>query len=122
MKRLVIKIFLTEAMENIFQAKIQCHVLSKSYYLWVQFEASDKEDTINYWYYQSKSGARSVGSCAHVSAVLWFIGIQRHADKVLQNQIMPDNFLDCCAKDTDYDVSSSDNTDINLQFIKPHIC
>jgi hypothetical protein len=86
------------------------NVSSKSYYLWVQFDAPDQDHPIKYWYCQCKSGARLVGSCAHVASVLWFIGIQRHGNKVPQCQIMPDSILDC-AKETDSDASSSD-TDI----------
>ncbi|XP_062613816.1 uncharacterized protein LOC134275563 [Saccostrea cucullata] len=105
------EIFVTKTMSNILQAKIQSrHVSSKSYYLWIQFDASDEEDPIKYWYCQCKSGARLVGSCAHVASVLWYIGVQRHADTELQSQIMPDSVLDC-AKDTDTDISSSSSDD-----------
>lgn len=47
----------------------------------------------------------------HVASVLWYMGFQRHADKVLQSQILPDIILDF-AKDIVIDVSSSDDTDI----------
>lgn len=47
------------------------------------------------------------------------MGFQRHADKVLQSQILPDSILDF-AKDSviDIDVSSSDYTDIQWSFLK----
>lgn len=45
------------------------------------------------------------------------MGFQRHADKVLQSQILPDSILDF-AKDIVIDVSSSDDTDIQWSFLK----
>lgn len=51
----------------------------------------------------------------HVASVLWYLGFQRHADKVLQSQILPDSILDF-AKDIVIDVSSSDDTDIQWSF------
>lgn len=53
----------------------------------------------------------------HVASVLWYMGFQRHADKVLQSQILPDSILDF-AKDSVIDVSSSDYTDIQWSFLK----
>lgn len=45
------------------------------------------------------------------------MGFQRHADKVLQSQILPDSILDF-AKDIVIDDSSSDYTDIQWSFLK----
>lgn len=94
------EIFVRKAMTKI-QSR---HVSPKSSQLWVQFYASDKEDPIKYWYSQCKL-------CSCLLSTTWFIGVQRHADKVPQNQIMPDSVLDC-AKGTGIDVSSSDDNDI----------
>ena len=35
-------------------------------------------DPILGWYCQCKSGARTLGSCAHVASVLWYLGYARH--------------------------------------------
>lgn len=103
-------IFVGKTMPNIIQGKIQSrHVSSKSYYLWVQFDSEDELDPIKFWYCQCKSGARLVGSCAHVASLLWYIGIQRHKDMSLNTQIMPENVLDCNKSSSES--SSSDVTD-----------
>ena len=83
-------IFVGKTMPNIIQGKLQFrHVSSKSYYLWIQFHTEDEDDPIKFWYCQCKSGARLVGSCAHVASLLRYIGIHRHNKTPLNPQIMP---------------------------------
>ena len=63
------EIYVSQTSPDIIQVKIQSrHVSSKMYYLWIQYDGKDKEDPIKYWYCQCKSGARMVGSCAHVAS------------------------------------------------------
>ncbi|XP_062599343.1 uncharacterized protein LOC134260823 [Saccostrea cucullata] len=50
------------------------HVSSKSYLLWVKYEAGE----ITGWYCKCRAGARVVGMCAHVAAILWYVGYARH--------------------------------------------
>ena len=88
--------YVSQTSPDIIQGKIQSrHVSSKMHYLWIQYDGNDKEDPtcIKYWYCQCKSGARMVGSCAHVASLLWFIGVKRHENDV-NSQIIPDNILD----------------------------
>lgn len=47
-----------------------------------------------------------MGSFSQIASVLWNIGLQRYADKVLQSQFIFESVLDS-AKDTDTYVSSS---------------
>ena len=105
------EIYVSQTSPDIIQGKIQSrHVSSKMYYLWIQYDGKDKEDPIKYWYCQCKSGARMVGSCAHVASLLWFIGVQRHENDV-SSQIIPDNILDCeTSSVTDFS-SASDEYD-----------
>lgn len=42
-----------------------------------------------------KSGARLVGSFAHVASFLWYIGIQMQKDMSLNTQLLPESELDC---------------------------
>lgn len=51
-----------------------CHVSSKSYLLWIRYEAGE----ICGWYCKCRAGARVVGMCAHVAAILWYVGYARH--------------------------------------------
>lgn len=56
---------------NILRVRLQSrHVSSKRYIVWIKFSATD----IEAWYCRCRAGARTVGACAHVSSVLWFLG------------------------------------------------
>ncbi|XP_065923262.1 uncharacterized protein [Magallana gigas] len=60
---------------NLLRIKIQSrHVSAKSYLLWIRFD----ESSITGWYCQCKAGARVVGVCAHVAAVIWYIGLRNY--------------------------------------------
>lgn len=88
--------FLGKTMPKSIQGKIQFrHVSSKSYYMWVQFDSEDELDPMKFWYFQCKSRACLVGSCAHVASLLWYIDIQWLKDMLLNTQIMQENVLDC---------------------------
>jgi len=38
----------------------------------------DEFDPIKSWYCQCKTGAHTVGCCAHIASVLWHLGHYRH--------------------------------------------
>ena len=62
---------------NLLRVQIQSrHSNSTMHNLWVQYEC----DSISGWYCTCKSGARVVGTCAHIASVLWYLGYQRHLD------------------------------------------
>lgn len=52
------------------------------YQLWVAFKPTDENEPdhppILGYYCTCKCGARSLGSCAHVASVIWFLGYARH--------------------------------------------
>ncbi|XP_048768744.2 uncharacterized protein LOC125662931 [Ostrea edulis] len=50
------------------------HVSSRSYLLWIKYA----EGAIIAWYCKCKAGARVVGMCAHIAAILWYVGYARH--------------------------------------------
>lgn len=74
-------IHLSTAELDILHARIQSrHVASKQYNLWIQYSPTE----IQGWYCQCKGGARTVGCCAHVCSVIWFLsyaGQQQYAPK-----------------------------------------
>ena len=39
-------------------------------------------DLINGYYCTFQSGARTLGACAHVKSILWFLGFARHQENV----------------------------------------
>lgn len=57
--------------------------------LWISYIPTDDEDEhdddftpINGYYCTCKSGARTLGTCAHVASILWFFGYARHEPNV----------------------------------------
>lgn len=63
---------------GLIQVKLQSrHVSSRKHSLWIQFN----ETQIIATYCKCRAGARVVGVCSHVAAVLWFLGFSRHAQR-----------------------------------------
>ncbi|XP_061195999.1 uncharacterized protein LOC133204276 [Saccostrea echinata] len=50
------------------------HVSSRSYQIWIKYD----EGNIIAWYCKCRAGARVVGMCSHIAAILWFLGNARH--------------------------------------------
>jgi len=46
--------------------------------LWVQYDADDNDNPITAYYCTCKSGARTLGCCAHVASFVWYMGYSRH--------------------------------------------
>lgn len=60
---------------GLLRVKLQSrHVSSRSYLLWIQFG----EGEVKAWYCKCRAGARVVGMCSHVAAILWYLGHARH--------------------------------------------
>ncbi|CAF2155112.1 unnamed protein product [Rotaria magnacalcarata] len=65
--------------DEIIRCAIQSrHSNSTRYYAWIQFSLTG--DPITSWYCQCKSGARTVGACAHEATIIWFLSYARHHD------------------------------------------
>ena len=43
-------------------------------------------DPVKDWFCQCKAGARVVGCCAHVSSVIWHLGLTRHFEQPLPSR------------------------------------
>lgn len=54
------------------------HISSKSYLLWIRYD----EGSVIGWYCRCRAGARVVGMCAHIAAVLWYIGLGRDMESL----------------------------------------
>jgi len=60
---------------NLVRVQIQSrHTSSKKYMLWIEYD----EAYVTSWYCKCHAGARVLGTCAHVSSVIWFLGFARH--------------------------------------------
>ena len=65
---------------SIVQVKIQSrHTSSKKHKLWIKYDSL--EGTIIGWYCLCKADARTLGCCAHVASVIWFLGYYRHCER-----------------------------------------
>lgn len=49
------------------------HISSKSYLVWLQYDS----DHVQAYYCKCRAGARTVGTCSHVAAILWYLGQSR---------------------------------------------
>lgn len=62
---------------SLIRVKLQSrHVSAKSYLLWIRYD----EGSITGWYCKCKAGARVVGVCAHIAAVIWYLAFGRHKE------------------------------------------
>ena len=60
---------------DLIHCRIQSrHTSSTLYNLWIRFTTS----AVTSWYCQCKSGARTLGCCAHICSVIWYLGFYRH--------------------------------------------
>jgi len=63
--------------EGLLRVKLQSrHVSSKSYLLWIKYDT----DHIIAYYCKCRAGARTVGTCSHVAAVIWYLGTAVHTE------------------------------------------
>ena len=85
------------------------HTRSKVYYLWVEWQheetekkknekgkekggggqdkATEKLSSVTGWYCTCPAGMRTIGCCAHIAAVIWYLAIARYD---------PDRYLRSC--------------------------
>ena len=68
-------IFVSDEDPSLLCAKIQSrHISAKKRMCWIGHENGH----ISSWYCKCKSGARVVGTCAHVTSVIWYLAFARH--------------------------------------------
>ena len=71
---------------NIIRVKIHSRHLSQTVYnTFIQYGINCAEP-IEAWYCDCRSGARTVGCCAYVTSILWFLGVARHNPIILKNR------------------------------------
>ena len=69
------QVFVSGIKEGLLMGKIQSrHTSQKQYKLWVEYN----DYSVRGWYCQCRAGARVVGTCAHISSVIWYLGFARH--------------------------------------------
>lgn len=76
------KLFIHKESTDILRVRIQSrHITSKQYNLWIQYTIGI--NPITGWYCQCKTGVRTVGCCAHIASVLWYLGYFRNSGEVI---------------------------------------
>lgn len=65
------------------RARIQSrHMNRTKYYLYILAEKNGEGNrSIKAYYCTCKNGARTVGCCAHIMTVIWYLGYARHSDE-----------------------------------------
>ena len=64
---------------GLLRVRIQSrHINAKRYFCWVEYSTANVDAKIVAWFCQCIAGQRTVGCCAHVASVLWFLGNERH--------------------------------------------
>ena len=70
------------------------HCSSKNYLATVQFDNNMEEEPIIRQYRKCAAGARQVGCCAHVTALIWHLGVCRGEFETSTNPLTTDRFFD----------------------------
>lgn len=100
-------IYFHEEDNTLLRAKIQSrHISSKKYQLWIHYS----ESTVESWYCTCRAGARVVGMCSHIAAVIWYLSSARYgSDKSLGVRDWCKHVLDAADIPASVDESDSDS-------------
>ena len=67
--------YIHKAANDLIRARVQSrHKSATKYFVWVQFTSTE----VKGHYCQCKAGMRTVGCCAHVATIIWYLGYARH--------------------------------------------
>lgn len=96
-----LSVMVNQAANDLIHVRIQSrHISSKLYNIWIEYGTS-----VTGWYCECKVGARTIGCCAHIAAVLWYLGYARHQLYSPIQDRLTENLYDASA------VSSGEVTD-----------
>lgn len=104
-------IYLSTDTEDLLKVKIQSrHTTSKQYNVFIEYNNAE----VNGWFCQCKAGARTVGMCAHIASIVWYLAYARYTNISLKRNY--DQFLEDAANlpesgSDDSECSDSSNVD-----------
>ena len=88
------------------------------YQIFISYTTEEEEridnrtDLINGYYCTCQSGARTLGACAHVTSILWFLGFARHQENVkYPDKSLLNNFIDTANRDLQRNNQEDDHGD-----------
>ena len=97
-------IFIHRDEQDLIRVKIQSrHISSKKHLLWIKFTPI----TVVAWYCTCRSGARVVGTCSHVAAIICYLGYAKHMST---NSYGVKNWAECLEDACVLDESDSDES------------
>lgn len=78
--------------DSIIHAKIQSrHNNNLKYKIWIKYDKID--GSIDGWYCTCRSGARTLGCCAHIASILWHLGYNKYQEKKQRKSLEYQNFV-----------------------------
>jgi hypothetical protein len=89
------------------------HSSRKKYVATVQFDEEDDDEPVKGWFCTCSAGARIIGCCAHITALIWHLGVNRGETIPADNQLSASNFLnyiDDCIQYSDIERSDDGST------------
>lgn len=88
---------------GLLRCRIQSmHMNATKYFTWVEYTP----ERVTRWYCQCKAGARVVGCCSHVAAVIWYLAYGRHHNFIASSGV-GNSIMD--AEDVTLDDDESDD-------------
>jgi len=98
---------------NLLRVKIQSrHTSSKKYILWIRYSPTD----VCAWYCTCRAGARVVGMCSHIAAVVWYLSQARdRASSSLGVRDWGEYLVDARALPESVDSSQSDSQSSTME-------
>ncbi|KMQ84946.1 hypothetical protein RF55_16831 [Lasius niger] len=91
------------------------------YQLWITYKNNktleEADEPITGYYCTCVSGSRTLGSCAHVASVLWFLGFARHQSNIkYPSNALLENIRDAANR---HDQGDIDMRDENIEIVEP---
>ncbi|CAF1656155.1 unnamed protein product [Adineta ricciae] len=90
------------------------HSSNKTYIATVQFDEDDYDEPIKGWFCTCAAGARIIGFCTHITALIWHLGVCRGETDSSDPQLSANNLLsnlEDCIQYSDNTSSSDDDDD-----------
>ena len=85
---------LCAAHEDLVRARFASRYCSnKNYITTVQFDSDDDEEPIKGWFCTCSAGARVIGCCAHITALIWHLGVNKGEHHNSEHQLSASRFI-----------------------------
>ncbi|XP_062577231.1 uncharacterized protein LOC134239089 [Saccostrea cucullata] len=100
-------IFFHKENDRLLKVKIQSrHTSSKQYLVWIEYS----DYSVEAWYCTCRAGARVVGMCSHIAAIIWYLAKGRHEQRTYGVRDWSEHVLDAADIPPALDESDSDDS------------